>query len=72
MKSDATLVAEGLHPKDVAWLQERVDTLEGALREQMVEVDGQPHAYACPKAYKLERECDSRCTAAVEALKGDA
>ena len=46
----------------------RIQSLEAALQEQMIEVDGEPHAYACPKAHRLERECDTRCTDAVAAL----
>ena len=33
MKTDAELVAEGLHPKDVAWLEAEVTRLEAALGE---------------------------------------
>ena len=43
--------------------------LAEALGEQMIEADGEPHAYACPKAHKLERECDTRCHDAREALR---
>ena len=33
VSEEQLLMAEGLHPKDVAWLEQRVETLEAALEE---------------------------------------
>ena len=61
--------APGLSEYDKRVLAEAdAKRLAEALGEQMLEFDGEPHAFACAKAHKLERECDTRCHNAREAL----
>jgi len=35
-KIEATLMAEGLHPRDVVWLEKRIEALEAALGEMVI------------------------------------
>lgn len=68
--SDEQLVAEGLHPKDVLWLEERVNTLEAALREIAVLLERipyykrdfkpgvHPHGEGLVGDMPLEEECE--------------
>ena len=53
MKDDATLVAEGLHPKDAKWLQERVDALEGGLSAVIDEIGDNNEGEALQIARRL-------------------
>ena len=77
---EATLMAEGLHPLDVAWLEERIRTLEAALRALGLDYDSAAagrserqgdgwHYFACPTRHGFAN-CDRKCLDARAAVVG--
>ncbi len=57
--TELEVMAEGLHPKDVVWLEKRVEALEAALEELVADCDDSPCGHNQGRARAVLSEGDA-------------